>query len=341
MYIGEHDPCERASFPNRSSILGAWSTMRTPDPVLCSIVLCCLPLSAQQTNAEPNSDTFRVSRLVCVIGNNAASGEHRAGYNGIFRMTSPELGESVYLPAVAGLNLEHYFDARPRSEDPKIFFEPRHAPMRFRKLSATKAELFQDPTPVYGVESSTEFELKEPYYVDIKYRATPRKDGFTGGFLGIFWASYINGPLDKSIYFLRDGSSMTAPQWAQFSTQMHGRDSTVRSASDKTDLIMGDDPTSLYRNVSPLRYSEPFYYGRFRDMVLIYIFKSNPYLRFAHSASGGGRAASGDDTNPAWDFQLVIPNPEVGREYGLEMRVVYKPWAGRADVLREVRSWQQ
>jgi hypothetical protein len=52
------------------------------------------------------------------------------------------------------------------------------------------------------------------------------------------------------------------------------------------------------------------------------------------------RAKSGDDTNPAWDFQLVIPSPEIGTEYGLHMRVVYKPWAGRADVLNEVRRYK-
>ncbi|HET8549006.1 MAG TPA: hypothetical protein VFL57_13410 [Bryobacteraceae bacterium] len=75
-------------------------------------------------------------------------------------------------------------------------------------------------------------------------------------------------------------------------------------------------------------------------MVLIYIFQPSPYLRFAHSPSGGGRSASGDDTNPAWDFQLVVPDPQPGREYEFAMRVVYKPWAGRADVLREVRTWR-
>jgi hypothetical protein len=279
--------------------------------------------------------TFRVSQLQCVIGNNAAAGEHRAGYNGIFRMTAPGAPESVFSPAVAGLNLEHYFDARPRSDDPKAFFEPRHAPMEFRRLSDTKAELRQAATPIYGVESVTTFELKEPYYVDITYRGTPRKDNFNGGFLGVFWASYINGPLDKSIYFLSDNST-----WVQFATQVHGRDSSVRSVGDATSLAMGDDPTSLFRNLSPLRYSEPFYYGRSGDMVLIYIFRPSPYLRFAHSPSGGGRNAATNDTNPAWDFQLVIPKPAAGKEYGLDMRVVYKRWVSRADVLEEVRKYK-
>ena len=53
----------------------------------------------------------------------------------------------------------------------------------------------------------------------MKYTATPRKDSFEGGFLGIFWASYIDGPQDKSIYFL-DGDS----RWVQLATQLHGRD---------------------------------------------------------------------------------------------------------------------
>jgi hypothetical protein len=74
-------------------------------------------------------------------------------------------------------------------------------------------------------------------------------------------------------------------------------------------------------------------------MVLIYIFRPNPYLRFAQSPSGGGNTPAGDDTNPAWDFQLVIPNPEANRTYPLDLRVVYKPWAGRADVLREVKNY--
>jgi hypothetical protein len=212
--------------------------------------------------------------------------------------------------------------------------------MEFRRLSETKAELRQPATPVYGVESRTVFELREPYYLDMRYRAIPRRADYTGGFLGIFWASYINGPEDKSIYFLQSGSSLAKPQWIQFATQSHGRESTVLPAgTSPAEPAVAENPPALFRNFSLLRYAEPFYYGRFGDMVLIYIFRPNPYLRFAHSPSGGGRSASGDDTNPAWDFQLVIPSPQAGKEYELEMRAVYKPWAGRADVLREVREW--
>jgi hypothetical protein len=308
--------------------------------VSTALFLGLASLFAQEGKAGTDHDTFRVSRLTCMIGNNKAAGDHRAGYNGVFRMTVPGSDTSVYVPAFAGLNLEHYFDRRPRQAEREVFFEPRHAPMEFRRLSETKAELRQSATPVYGVESRTVFELREPYYLDMSYRATPRKSDITGGFLGIFWASYMNGPHDKSIYFLRDGSTLDKPQWVQFATQTHGHESTVLPAGDhRKEPAVVDGPPPLFRNFSPLQYGESFYYGRFGDMVLIYIFRPSPWLRFAHSPSGGGRSASGDDTNPAWDFQIVIPDPQPGKEYELEMRAVYKPWAGRADVLREVRQW--
>lgn len=293
-----------------------------------------LSLAAAETHG-----TFRVSQLVCVIGNNAESGAHRGGYNGIFRLATPDREESVYHPAYAGLNLEHYFDARDLRGDRVAFFEPRHAPMEFRRLGPTTAELHQAATPVFGVESRTRFELREPYYIDVTYTARPHKTGYAGGFLGVFWASYMNAPEDKGMYFLQEGSSLAAPQWVQFCTQQHGRDSTVRGAGDRFTFPLGEDPRSLFRNLSPLRYAEPFFYGRVRDMVLIHIFRPTPHLRFAHSPSGGSRTPAGDDTNPAWDFQLVAPEAEAREGLRLSMRVVYKPWAGRADVLREVRAW--
>ena len=80
--------------------------------VMAAGLLLAACLSAQDGQAGVDYDTFRVSRLHCVIGNNKAVVDHRNGYNGVFRMTAPGQNMSVYVPAVAGLNLEHYFDAR-------------------------------------------------------------------------------------------------------------------------------------------------------------------------------------------------------------------------------------
>ncbi|MBI2498195.1 MAG: hypothetical protein HYV75_09905 [Opitutae bacterium] len=306
---------------------------------MIAILLTGGRLAAQTGRAGVDYDTFRVAGLTCMIGNNLPTDGHAAGYNGIFWMTGADEKESVYAPASGGLNLEHYFDARSFKGNPPVLFEPRYAPMKFRRLDATTAELTQAATPLYGVESRTVFALKEPHYIDIDYTATPAHGGFAGGFLGVFWASYINAPLDKSMYFLRPDKNPGERLWTQFATQVHGRDSAVLPAGDESNFALGDDPKSLFRHLSPLRYAEPFFYGRFRDMVLIYVFKPNPYLRFAHSPTGGARTARGDDTNPAWDFHLVMPEAEALKGCRLSMRIIYKRWAGRDDVLREVHQW--
>ncbi|MDZ4858515.1 MAG: hypothetical protein SGI88_05995 [Candidatus Hydrogenedentes bacterium] len=307
--------------------------------MLTSILIAAVLAAEPQGKAGADFDTFSVSRLTCVIGNNLGDNPHRHRYNGIFSMTSPDEPESPFVPAYAGLNLEHYFDARPRPENDLIFFEPRNFPITMKKINATTAELYQAATPTYKVESWTAFTLAEPYYVDVTFKCIPREKVFEGGYMGVFWASYINGPIDKSMYFLREGSTLDAPKWAQLCTQIHGRDSTVKRAGDDVELPMPPASDTLYQSFSPLRFSEPFFYGRFKDMVLIYMWKPNPFLRFAHSPSGGGENTAKDDTCPAWDFQLLVPDYEVGKEYGMQMRIVYKPWKDRADVLKEVKAY--
>lgn len=297
-------------------------------------------LAADPAREGADYGTFEVSRLRAVIGNNKALGDHRERYNGVFSLAAPDCAETPFVPLYAGLNLENFFDARPRHEDDRIFFEPRTSPMTFTRVNDTTAELYQPATPFYGIESWTRFELKEPYYIDFSFRCVAHKPDLAGGYFGVFWASYINAPDNKSYYFLEPKSTLDNPVWVQFLTQQHDRDSTVRSAAGGADVPLDTTKPCLWTQISPLRYGAPFFYGRFRDRVLIYIFEPNDNLRFAHSPSGGGRSADGHDSNPAWDFQLIVPDYKVGQEYSLRGRLVYKPWVGRDDVLNEVRRFR-
>lgn len=295
--------------------------------------------AAKEEIATPHYGSFEVGPFRCVIGDNQELGKHAARYNGVFSIQTPGIPESPFVEAYAGLNLEHYFDARPRPADSNILFEPRVAPMTFTHVSDTSAELYQPTTPHYGIESWTRFEVAPPYYIDMQFRCIPHKDVFQGGFFGVFWASYINEPDDKSIYFLGEGATLENPHWVQCCTQVHGAESSVHRDTDTLELPFDEPGSLLYANRAHLRYSEPFFYGRFRNYVLIYMFAPGPIVRFAHSPSGGGRTAKGDDTNPAWDFQLIVPDYHIGQEYRLDMRLACKPWVDRADVLREVRRY--
>src|SRR5260370_7844146 len=77
--------------------------------------------------------------------------------------------------------------------------------------------------------------------------------------------------------------------WQQLCTQRHNDESPVRHRDDKIELRFGPRyPEALYRNLSPLRYDEPFYYGLFRNHTVILMFERVGGVRFTHSPSGGG-----------------------------------------------------
>jgi hypothetical protein len=282
-------------------------------------------------------DTFRAGDLTAIIGDNSASGGHHAGYNGVWSLTHRTQPANLFVPAVAGLNFEHIFDGDKRDSDGsrKIFFEPRNAAMTFRKVSDTEAELHQPPTPTFHLESWTNFRLVAPHYVDFRFRCVPTQHAFAHGYIGLFWASYINAPEDKSIYF-RGGNL-----WQQLCTQRHNDESTVRYRDDRVELKFSEGlGDALFRNFSPLRYDEPFYYGLFHKHIVLLMFDRSEGIRFTHSPSGGVNQEA-QTTNPAWDFQYIVPRYEVKKEYGFRARLVYRERCSRAEVLREYQSWRK
>ena len=97
----------------------------------------------------------------------------------------------------------------------------------------------------------------------------------------------------------------------------------------------------LYRNYSPLVYDEPFYYGHFRNMTLLYLFDLDERLRLTHSPSGGGFNKGRNSSNPAWDFQFIIPDYDVDHQYDFRGRLVYRPTMSRAEVLAEVEKFRK
>ncbi|MBI3412283.1 MAG: hypothetical protein HY040_28525 [Planctomycetes bacterium] len=283
-------------------------------------------------------DTFRAGNLTAVIGDNAEHEEHRAGYNGLWRLTHRTEAANLFVPSVAGLNFEHIFDGdhADMGNARTIFFEPRNARMDFRRISDTEAELHQPATPNYHLESWTQFTLRAPHYVDMHFRFRATQHVFRHGYIGLFWATYISAPEDKSMYFL------LGQNWQQLCSQRHNDESTVRHAADRVELRFSEgQPEALYRNLSPLRFDEPFFYGLFRNQVVIFLFDRTEGIRFTHSPSGGGMNKDQQTSNPAWDFQYILPKYEVKREYGYRMRLAYRPRCSRADILREVAAWRQ
>jgi hypothetical protein len=287
-------------------------------------------------------DTFQIGDLTAVIGDNSADEKlgQRAGYNGLWSLRHKDSDRSFFVPSIAGLNFEHIISGE-GEQDKDIFFEPRRSPMSFRRLSDSAAELHQPPTETFYLESWTKFELVAPHYIDMTFRFRATQHVFERGYISLFWASYMNAPQDKSLYF-RGGKEGTQNQqmWQQHCPPLHNHTSTVRPYGDDFEMTFAEGaPDALYKHFTPLRFAKPFYYGNFDDFTVIYLFDRSEGIRFTQSPSGGGVNKEKETTNPAWDFSFFVPSYEVAEEYSFRMRAVFRPKCSREEIDREYADW--
>lgn len=315
--------------------------MKRRDFLLTTSAMATAPTSALQAagGAGDSHTTLKAGDLTALVGDNSAADGHRAGYNGVWSLHHAKGTRSLFVPGIAGLNLEHIVTGE-HLEDGRSFFEPRNAPMTLTRFSETEADLHQAPTPTFHVESRTRFRLVAPHYLEMDFHCIPREPVFPRGYLSLFWASYLNAPDDKSLYFL-GGLDGQKDMWTQFCTQWHNDQSTVRHRNDHFKMTFPEDGRdALFKSLSRFRYDVPFFYGHFDDLVWLVMFDRSEGIRFTHSPSGGGANAERRTTNPAWDFQFLIPSPEVGREYGFKVRTVLRPRCSREEVLAEYLEWK-
>ena len=238
---------------------------------------------------------------------------HRAGYHGVASLKHTAQDRNLFVPAYSGLNFEHIHDGT--RQDQIVLFEPRNAPMQLRVIDSHTAELHQPPTPFWGLESCLRYQLLENDALELTYECIPRRAKFKNGYIGLFWASYINQPEDKSILFFDSNR-----QWTQAISPEHGVLATHPGATDDRDFAHDPQfPLTLVFNNSKYRYGEPWYLGQCRGMIFAQIFRPADQVRMSQSPSGGGTG------NPAWDFQWFIPNPQIGQRYQLIMRSLYIP----------------
>jgi hypothetical protein len=259
---------------------------------------------------------------------------HRAGYAGVASLTHEKRRENLFVPAVAGLNFEHIHDGTVQPNP--VLYEPRNAPMELRSIDRQTVELYQQPTPHWGLESCQRFQLLDDGTIELTVEVVPHKRSFRNGYIGLFWASYIGQPESTEIAFrgFPDGAKTEderAPRWVRAVSPAHGVEATHLGAADDRAFAHDDNfPMKLVFNRSRWRFAEPWYLGTSHGMAFAQLFRPADGVRFSQSPSGGG------DRNPAWDFQFFIPDYEVGRVYRFIMRAAYVPAAEDDEVRRLV-----
>ena len=189
------------------------------------------------------------------------------------------------------------------------------------------------------LHSQVLFTVREPYYVDSTTTVIPQV-AVRAPYLLQSWASYINSPLSGDIYFLHEGN------WIRANSPQHGVEATYCPTSlkdiedDLRHLSPQERQTSFHYGYSEQRFSEPFYYGRIRTMALAFFFDTFDNIRFLISPTGGGGSIVPGKTCPAWDWLWLIPQLKPGRAYTLRVRMAYKYFAGRNDILDEFTRWR-
>jgi hypothetical protein len=195
-------------------------------------------------------------------------------------------------------------------------FEPRKAPMQLRVVNEHTVEVYQPPTPNMKLESCGRYRLLDDGTIEYTFECIPRAATFRNGYLGLFWASYINQPESTEIQFIgRKATDAEGAEWIRATSRAHGVDSTHPPAGPLPKLPHDDPfPATLIFNRSPYVYVEPWYFGVSHGLAYVQMFRERDRIWFAQSPTGGGGG------NPAWDFQWFVPDPKVGEAYGFTMR---------------------
>jgi hypothetical protein len=256
--------------------------------------------------------------------------DHRAGYSGLASLRDKDLQRNIFVPRYAGLNFEHIHDGT--LQDTPVLFEPRHAPMELRVIDDHIAEICQRPTPHWKLESCTRYELLPDGAIEMTFECIPREARYANGYLGLFWASYIDQPESLDIHFV-------GPEgWIRGVTPKHGENAVHRALADarrfEHEPALAERLTLLF-GFSRHRYVQPWYFGIARGRALAFVFRERDVIRLTQSPSGGGEG------NPAWDFQWYIERPEVGRRYQMVMRTVYAPYESHDQVRTLVEPHRQ
>jgi len=264
--------------------------------------------------------------------------DHTNGLSGVFQLVhKARPHEQPILKTGALLNFEHVFSGDADTY-PRHIMAPRLSPMKLTKIDDTTVQLSQGNAGEWPLATTLTYKVVPPCYIDftIEFKATGAEGFSKHNYLGLFFASYIDFPRDRSIYFIgRDRDSREPFRWIKAFSPAHGVRSAHRSTHD--DFEMPTDPgfnIMLANGDSEYEYAHPFYFGRFREMVLIQMFETSSILRFAQSPCAGGLKR-----HPAWDFFLLTPDFKVGETYRARGRMVYKPFVSAADVIDEYEKW--
>jgi hypothetical protein len=300
------------------------------------VILAGLPFPVRAATAQMNAGDIRA-----IIADNQSYGSvHKGGYNGLAELYHGSLQRNIFDSRYAGLNFEFIVSGDSNSFGWHIF-EPRKSPITLTELSDTTVRLSQARTQNWPLQTTITFTLNSNNAIDFTITAKPLADAWSKyGYIGMFFASYIDSPEDKGINFIgrsRPGKGDQTPRWIKHSSPGHATQAIHRPAGSTWDPVTDPGfPIPLVTGVSDYEYIYPFYYGLSHGKMYLIMFKKptgEDEIRFGHSPTGAG------PTNPAWDFFCIKRDYKVGEPFTFEGRLIYWDTDSKENIIKEYENW--
>jgi hypothetical protein len=261
--------------------------------------------------------------------------------------------QNIYRDDAVGLNFEHIFNGAEADRDIS-HATPRLDPRSVVSHSTSEASIVhRAEDSSWRIDSEMRYNLATPCSIDLTFSATLREDRYPLRYVALMWASYMNRARERRICFY--GELEGREGWITLGDdakeQPEGFETGTVSATGVPDLPYEQGAETLNIVEHPRKkFTRPFYYGLIdgdgdldtRDDTMVYVvmFDQIEPIRFALWNFSCDTDGNRDPHSPAWDWQYVIRDPVVNRQYGYRARVIYKPFVGRADVVREFELWQ-
>ena len=283
-------------------------------------------------------------RLLDSVVNRNRSGN---GFNPVCHERFPD--QNLYRDDAIGFYFEHIFNGMAADRE-NSFFSPNRDPHVLRKNSDSSASLIHTAErSTWGVESELSYTFSEPGAIDIEFQATLTEDRFGMGYCAFMWACYMNRTRERSYHFW--GHDGEKEGWISFGEDTdEGFETGTVSFLGVPDLPYEKGAQTLNILEHPTKkFVLPFYYGLVDGdgdlettddtMAYIMMFDQKDPIRFALWNFIRNSSGNPDPHSPAWDWQYVVRDPEIGKKYGYRARLLYKPFVDAEDVRNEYDKW--
>ncbi len=273
------------------------------------------------------------------LDNEANADRQGSGFTPLCHLGRPD--HNLFRDDGVGLNFEHVMNGAAADAARSMFTPRRDRCLLISHAPGEASVRHPAADSSWGIESQMRYRLGLDR-VDMEFTARLTDEGCAPlGYVAFMWASYMNHTRGRAIHFY--GTCEGEEGWFRFGEDLADggfETGTVAHASvDPLPYEEGAETLNIVEDPRK-RFLLPFYYGLTESgMVYAMMFDQEAPVRFALWNFIRDERGRPDPHSPAWDWQYVIRDPEIGRTYRYRARLLYRPFAGRESVRRAYEEW--